>query len=59
MFVWGDADKYILRKAAQGCDHYVSGDYRFEILNGVSHWMPDEQPDTIAALLLEWFASHP
>jgi pimeloyl-ACP methyl ester carboxylesterase len=58
MFVWSDADKYILRKAAQSCERYVSGDYRFEALHGVSHWMPDEQPDTVAGLLLEWFTSH-
>jgi pimeloyl-ACP methyl ester carboxylesterase len=59
MFVWSDADKYILSKAAHDTRRYVSGDYRFEILHGVSHWMPDEQPDTIAGLLLEWFSCHP
>jgi pimeloyl-ACP methyl ester carboxylesterase len=37
MFVWSDGDKYILRKAADSCDQYGSGDYRFEILHGVSH----------------------
>ena len=30
-----------------------------EILTGVSHWLPEEQPDTVAGLLLEWFAAHP
>ena len=24
-----------------------------------SHWMLDEQPDTTADLLLDWFAAHP
>jgi pimeloyl-ACP methyl ester carboxylesterase len=26
---------------------------------GVSHWIPDEQPDKLADLLLDWFAAHP
>ena len=30
-----------------------------EVLKGVSHWILDEQPDTTAALLLDWFAGHP
>jgi len=28
-----------------------SGEYRFEILPGVSHWIPDERPDKLADLL--------
>jgi pimeloyl-ACP methyl ester carboxylesterase len=53
MFVWSDGDKYVLDKAACNCGRYVSGEYRFEILHGVSHWMPEEQSDTVADLLLE------
>ena len=37
----------------------MTGEYRFEILDGVSHWMPEEQPETVAGLLLEWFDAHP
>jgi pimeloyl-ACP methyl ester carboxylesterase len=59
MYVWSDGDKYLLSKAAHKSGHYVSGEYRFEILGGVSHWMPEEQPDAVADLLLEWFATHP
>jgi hypothetical protein len=53
MFVWSDGDKYVLDKAACNCGRDVSGKYRFEILHGVSHWMPEEQSDTVADLLLE------
>jgi len=31
---------------------------RFEILPGVSHWRPEEQPDRLADLLLGWFVAH-
>jgi hypothetical protein len=37
----------------------VLGEYRFEVLNGVSHSILDEQPDTTTDLLLDWFASRP
>ena len=59
MYVWSDGDKYLLSKAAHKSGRYVSGEYRFEILGGVSHWMPEEQPDAVADLLLDWFAAHP
>lgn len=59
LYVWSDGDTAVLDKAARNCGGYVTGEYRFEILHGVSHWIPDEQPDAIADLLLEWFAAHP
>lgn len=59
MYVWSDRDIALTAKAARDCGRYVSGPYRFEILDGVSHWLMDERPDTVADLLLEWFAAHP
>ena len=59
MYVWSDGDTFLLGKGARGSGRYVSGEYRFETLHRVSHWMLDEQPDAVADLLLEWFAAHP
>jgi pimeloyl-ACP methyl ester carboxylesterase len=59
LYVWSDGDTALLSKAAHAAGRYVSGEYRFEILKGVSHWMLDERPDALAELLLEWFATHP
>ena len=59
LYVWSDGDTALPGKAAHDCGRYVTGEYRFETLHGVSHWIPDEQPDAIADLLLEWFAAHP
>jgi pimeloyl-ACP methyl ester carboxylesterase len=58
MYVWSDQDIALAEKPARDTARYVSGDYRFEILHG-SHWIPDEQPDKAADLLLEWFEAHP
>jgi hypothetical protein len=49
----------VLRASAQRCGDWVTGPYRFEVLHGVSHWIPDEVPDQAADLLLEHFAAHP
>lgn len=59
LFVWSDGDVAVAEKSARDTARYVTGDYRFEILRGISHWIPDECPDTAADLLLEWFAAHP
>ena len=56
LFVWSDGDTAVLRKAADNCRNWVSGPYRFEVLSGVSHWIPDAAPDALAELLLEQFA---
>ena len=58
LYVWSDADTFLGSKAAHGVGRYVTGEYRFEVLNDVSHWMLDEQPDAVAKLLLDWFAGH-
>ncbi|HEY7052123.1 MAG TPA: alpha/beta fold hydrolase [Mycobacterium sp.] len=58
MYVWSDGDIALAEKPARDTARYVTGDYRFEVLHG-SHWIPDQQPDVAADLLLEWFAAHP
>ena len=53
LFVWSTADSAIGRRAAEDCANFVSGPYRFEVLEGVSHWIPETAPDTLSKLLLE------
>jgi pimeloyl-ACP methyl ester carboxylesterase len=59
LYVWSDQDIALAEKPARDTARYVGGEYRFEILRGVSHWIPDECPDKAADLLLEWFEAHP
>ncbi len=59
LYVWSDRDVALAEKAARNTGRYVSGEYRFETLRGVSHWIPDQEPDVLADLLLDWFAAHP
>jgi pimeloyl-ACP methyl ester carboxylesterase len=59
MYVWSDNDAALLPKAAYETERYVAADYRFEVMPGVSHWIPEEKADELSDLLLEWFAAHP
>jgi pimeloyl-ACP methyl ester carboxylesterase len=58
MFVWSDGDTACLEPGARDCARFVTGEYRFEILQSVSHWMLDDVPDQVANLLLGWLSSH-
>lgn len=59
MYVWSDDDIALKPKGARNTARYVDGEYRFEVMPGVSHWIPDTEPDRLADLLLDWFAAHP
>ena len=37
----------------------VSAAYRFELLHGAGHFLPEERPDQVSALLLDWLATLP
>ena len=51
-YVWSTDDIALGRRAADLTERYVTGPYRFEILDG-SHWIPDQQPDRLAELIVE------
>jgi pimeloyl-ACP methyl ester carboxylesterase len=51
-YVWSSGDIALSRRAADLTEQYVTGPYRFEILDG-SHWIPDQQPDRLAELIAE------
>lgn len=52
-YVWGDRDVAVSRTAALGAAAYVTGEYRFAELPEISHWVPEQVPDLLAALVLE------
>ncbi len=52
-YVWSDQDPALGRYAAEATAGWVDADYRFVVLAGVSHWIPDERPGDLARLALE------
>ena len=59
MFVWGDGHVPIVQQSVQQCGRYVTGEYRFDTLHGLSHGMLEEKPYAVADLLFDWITSHP
>jgi pimeloyl-ACP methyl ester carboxylesterase len=53
LYVWSTNDPALGREAAEATAGYVRGPYQFEVLDGVGHWIPEEAPDALSALLLE------
>ncbi|MGY1821174.1 alpha/beta fold hydrolase [Geodermatophilus sp. SYSU D00079] len=56
-YVWSDGDVAVGRPAADGCAECVRGDFRFVELTGVSHWIPEQAPDPLAAAIIDRVAS--
>ncbi len=51
-YVWSTGDTALSRRAATLCERFVTGPYRFEIVEG-SHWIPEERPDFLATLIAD------
>ncbi|MDQ2677958.1 MAG: alpha/beta fold hydrolase [Actinomycetota bacterium] len=58
MFLWSTNDVALGGVAARGTEAWVRADYRFEVLDGVSHWIQREVPDRLAELLVEHLEDH-
>jgi pimeloyl-ACP methyl ester carboxylesterase len=53
LYIWGSHDLALGETAATETARYVTGPYRFEKLEGRSHWLLEEVPDQVSALALE------
>ncbi|QGK69826.1 alpha/beta fold hydrolase [Allosaccharopolyspora coralli] len=59
LYVWSTEDVAVGSTAALDCEQYVTGPYRFEMIEDVSHWMSDEAPEVVSKLVLEHLIAHP
>ncbi len=57
LYVWSTDDVALGREGAEATATHVAGPYRFEVLEGVSHWVPEEAADELNRLLVEHLAS--
>jgi pimeloyl-ACP methyl ester carboxylesterase len=55
LHVWSDGDTAIGPKGAALTEQFVVGPYTYEVLEGVSHWIPEEVPEQLDALLARHF----
>ncbi|MEZ5160857.1 MAG: alpha/beta hydrolase [Marmoricola sp.] len=55
--VWSDGDQFLHRLGAERSVDYVDADFKLEIMEGLSHWIPDEAPEQLAEIILARAAS--
>lgn len=53
LYVWSTEDPALGPEAAEATAAAVEGPYRFEVLDGVDHWVPEHAADVVSALLVE------
>ncbi|GAA3857316.1 alpha/beta hydrolase [Saccharothrix violaceirubra] len=58
LYVWSTEDVAFGSAAAFLTERWVDGPYRFEMLEDVSHWVPDQVPEVFTALLSEHLVGH-
>ena len=57
LYVWSTDDAALGRPAAEASGAIVTGGYRFVVLEGVNHWIPEAAPKELARLLIEHLAT--
>jgi pimeloyl-ACP methyl ester carboxylesterase len=53
LFLWGDQDVALSLRTTRGTEKYVS-DLTFRVFPGVSHWIQQEAPEAVNAMLEAW-----
>jgi len=59
LYVWSDDDLALGPVAAHDTAAHVTGPYRFEVLHGVSHWVPEQAHGELSTWVLEHLEAHP
>lgn len=57
LYVWSTEDIALGREAAEATGDHVEGPYRFEVLEGVDHWIPDHAAQIVNRLLIDHLAT--
>jgi epoxide hydrolase 4 len=58
LMIWGLEDVALSKATTEGTDEYVN-DLTMRFLPGVSHWVQQEAPETVNAMLLAWLDGEP
>lgn len=58
LLLWGDADVALTLRSTRGTEKYVPN-LTFRVLPGVSHWLQQEAPEAVNAMLEAWLTGQP
>jgi pimeloyl-ACP methyl ester carboxylesterase len=51
LHIWSTGDAFLSRAGIDATVDFVDAPYRLEVLEGVSHWIPELAPDVVADLV--------
>ncbi len=51
--VWSDGDTALGRRTAELAAGWAAGEYELRVLEGLSHWLPEQAPDQLAEIILD------
>ena len=54
--IWSSGDDYLVEEPMLRSDEHVTGGWRYERIDGASHWMQLDEPEQVNALLLDFLA---
>jgi pimeloyl-ACP methyl ester carboxylesterase len=52
--IWSTNDHYLDGERMKISDRFVKGPWRYEQIDGASHWIPLDAPHRLNQLLIEW-----
>jgi epoxide hydrolase 4 len=56
LVIWGEDDTALGKELTRGMERYFSGPFTIRYVPGSSHWVPEERPELVNELLLEFLA---
>jgi pimeloyl-ACP methyl ester carboxylesterase len=54
--IWSSGDDYLVEEPMLRSDEHVTGGWRYERIDGASHWVQLDEPEQVNALLLDFLA---
>ncbi|MGL4305357.1 MAG: alpha/beta fold hydrolase [Mycobacteriaceae bacterium] len=52
-YVWSTEDPALGQAGAYRCAEFVDAPYKLVVLEGISHWVPDEVPEELAKIIID------
>ena len=54
MYIWSTEDTALGRQGAELTSRFVSGEYRYEVFEGVNHWITEITAKQLNAVMLDF-----
>jgi len=56
MGLWSSGDTYLWEQWMTDTETLMDAEWRYERIEGASHWMTMDEPETVSKLIVEWFS---